>query len=814
LLAKTPQIRDIASIFLYAPQDNGIVLCNVCTQLGLSRERFVVEARDHPSWMKREPLYLQDRLWPKPAEGGRDFSLEDIQLGNVGTIRRRGHICAFCRLVWNAVQDQNKIRNSKYGEIDMIMAYATWQTVGRQYLPGVSTKPRNRRIRLHWSKGTTESSHNSVKVLNEAFIVLVADSRRAWDSNFLGRPIEIGKSIVTITKDWIEQCQHHHLHSNMIIPYEGFYWSEAVSHKFRLLDVLQMRTVSPEHAAPQYVALSWAWTGEQSFNLPHVEVEAFERLGERGAVQKMWPKLPRTIQDAITLVQELQFRYLWVDVLCTTYDASGLDRPAMAKVFSNAFLTICAADGCDPNTGLVAFHTPRKPVIQHIQRFALGLELMVSHPAETCIGQSLWNRWGWTFQERFLSNRCLIFAAERVYWECRDATACEDIIENSREPSWSVDMLDNPLKIMGDLQDQPRAIRAYMRCVEAYTLRQLWDPDDILRAFEGVYKVIGISLKTDALYSLPSAFLDLALLWDFKEAPNERQCRQSSGILTYPSWSWCGWEGSIAYRTSTLSGILGNIRAWMSKHTWISWYVRDRYGITRLIDKYGKEPITFPRTQTSPKLESPVRKFKTEDKWVRDRASFQQESREVAIPSYQQQPVKWPAQNRSVFFKSVPNLQFDTMDLDSEALEDLEHRDTKYLQFWTWSGFFRLNNRPLSNSSDLGPGLSRFGILDYKDDFCGTIVLPDHLVLNGLGDTAYELIAISEAKDFTPEEFIGWNYYIPKERDESEWDLWYVLLVEKVDEVVVRRVGLGKVFQEAFENSCSPGKEWKEFIMA
>ena len=78
----------------------------------------------------------------------------------------------------------------------------------------------------------------------------------------------------------------------------------------------------------------------------------------------------------------------------------------------------------------------------------------------------------------------------------------------------------------------------------------------------------------------------------------------------------------------------------------------------------------------------------------------------------------------------------------------------------------------------------------------------------------YELIAISEAKDFTPEEFTGWNYYIPKERDESEWDLWYVLLVEKIDEVVVRRVGLGKVFQEAFENSCSPGKEWKEFIMA
>ena len=108
--------------------------------------------------------------------------------------------------------------------------------------------------------------------------------------------------------------------------------------------------------------------------------------------------------------------------------------------------------------------------------------------------------------------------------------------------------------------------------------------------------------------------------------------------------------------------------------------------------------------------------------------------------------------------------------------------------------------------------------MDSKDDFCGTIVLPDQWVEQGFRekgiDTVYELIAISEAKDFTPEEFDGWTYYIPKERDESEWDLWYVLLVEKVDEAVVKRVGLGKVFQEAFENSCSPGKEWREFIMA
>ena len=608
-------------------------------------------------------------------ETGRDFPLEEIKLGNVGTIRKRGHICSFCRLVWNSAQDQ--VRSSEYAEIDTIMAYATWQIDGRRLLPygsgkTFSAKPRNRRIRLHWSKGATEHSRASGIMLNDAFIVLVADGKRSWESSFLGRSIDINNSITTITKDWVEQCQRHHPHNNEIIPEEQFYWGEAIGHKFRLLDVVQMRTVSPEEATPQYVALSYTWTGQKNFYIRNEEAQKFELLGLRGGVQELWSELPRTIQDAITLVKALEFRYLWVDVLCTIFDDSGIDHRAVAQIFSNAFLTVCAADGHGPNAGLVALHRARKPPVQHIERCAPGLELMVSHPAETYINQSLWNTRGWTFQERVLSNRCLIFVADRVYWECRDATASEDIIESLREPGWSIDMLYNPLKILGDLRDQPRAMRAYMRCVEAYTSRQLSLPDDVLMAFEGVGKVISKSLKTDLLYGLPSSFLDLALLWEFKEAPSERQRRQSLDVRKFPTWSWCGWEGSITYRTSTLSGILSNILDWISTHTWISWYVKDRYNITRLLHKSGQEPITVPRPRTTPKLESMLSNLKKEKKWMHDKAMLSLEPGDVVMQPYQQQHVKWPAQNRSMFFKSVPNLQFDTMDVDSERPEDFE----------------------------------------------------------------------------------------------------------------------------------------------
>ena len=55
-------------------------------------------------------------------------------------------------------------------------------------------------------------------------------------------------------------------------------------------------------------------------------------------------------------------------------------------------------------------------------------------------------------------------------------------------------------------------------------------------------------------------------------------------------------------------------------------------------------------------------------------------------------------------------------------------------------------------------------------------------------------------------------YYIPSPREQSEWDLYYVLLIETTDEIA-HRVGLGKVYKEAFRNSCVRDAEWREFIL-
>ncbi|KAL8304642.1 hypothetical protein RB597_004255 [Gaeumannomyces tritici] len=101
--------------------------------------------------------------------------------------------------------------------------------------------------------------------------------------------------------------------------------------------------------------------------------------------------------------------------------------------------------------------------------------------------------------------------------------------------------------------------------------------------------------------------------------------------------------------------------------------------------------------------------------------------------------------------------------------------------------------------------LRRCDILDDAGDWCGTITLPERWAKARNGVTRI-FIAISDAKSLTEEECPVWNYYVPRERNESEWDLYYVMLLERTgDRSMWERRGLGKVFKPAFKDA-----EWSE----
>jgi len=239
-----------------------------------------------------------------------------------------------------------------------------------------------------------------------------------------------------------------------------------------------------------------------------------------------------------------------------------------------------------------------------------------------------------------------------------------------------------------------------------------------------------------------------------------------------------------------LQGCFTNPHQWLIEHTWIHWYIRDQHGNLR--------PVWNSDAEAPQTIHSRWRGYGTgepESKFGR-----------LSQPEFD-------GMQRDTFYRTLPEYPFRV----SQTVPQSNHlqSDRVFLQFWTWSATFKLFPCDDSASEDLGQGLKRYDITDYTGDWCGTIVLDaswGSRIEDNPGE-GHEFLAISDAKGFTEAENDTWTYYIPKEKDQADWDLYFVLLVQ-YHRGIASRVGLGKVFKQAFDNSCFPGREWKEIIMA
>src|ERR1700761_7849973 len=277
-----------------------------------------------------------------------------------------------------------------------------------------------------------------------------------------------------------------------------------------------------------YVALSYVWGEGPRYQ---TTLEVVEDHKKDGGIQKAIEYLPAVVRESIELVRALKHRYLWVDSLCVVQNSRkswNLNSQVMDLVYGNAYLTICAADGKSAKDSLKAVSPTPRSITQYIEECGNeGVTLMVSHLAETFIKRSKWNTRGWTFQERLLSKRCLIFAEGRMFFQCRSTAMSEDIVTEQKlsrdehnnlisTASWSIELVQAPLQLLHQLET--RSFRVYMTCMELYTDRVLSKPKDILAAFNGMSNLIGKAMGSPLLFGLPSSHFDLSLLWQPRKA--------------------------------------------------------------------------------------------------------------------------------------------------------------------------------------------------------------------------------------------------------------------------------------------------------
>lgn len=392
-------------------------------------------------------------------------------------------------------------------------------------------------------------------------------------------------------KKWKEYCLNSHGAKC------GNWFNGPRPSRIRLIDVKQECVVELTEDV-KWVALSYVWGTSNNLTLSKESHDQFKKPGFLSR-----DRVPNTIYDAMVVTASIGERYLWADSICIVQN-DDLDKmefvPHMDAIYSYSVLTIIDAAGSDSQSGLPGVRQETRTEVQ--TPFTVkGVTLVrtldpININSIGYLTESNWNSRGWTFQEGILSTRTLIFTKEQVYWQCRQASFCEDGFWEC--PNW-------PTIYRHGLEDGLRDIwspnskaveKRYRQLVQMYSQRKLSYESDGLDAFKGILSVLGQISGLEFLWGLPTFFLGAALTWPAHDETIQVRKRtafckysDSSGNIIecpFPSWSWVGWVGKVHF--DEVFGIL------TSRHAGLVFHRIHPNGMTEVIQQNTEFKEKYP----------------------------------------------------------------------------------------------------------------------------------------------------------------------------------------------------------------------------
>lgn len=341
-----------------------------------------------------------------------------------------------------------------------------------------------------------------------------------------------------------------------------------------LIDVVQHCLVTTMLPAT-YAALSYVW-GQANASLATTTRNIDDLRMHRSLLRPVFrDQLPATIRDAIELAAKIGIPYLWVDRLCIIQDDSenkAFHIQSMSSIYHHAYLTIIAADGLDAEHGIRGIgdlSRPRNSDFLKSRLFEFSPSCKLATADDSWIAFEgergshndagvCWATRGWTYQERILSRRCVVFCRGTVFWECASCVAFEDVISDANgmlDSTRGHPYTPSPLgsRSWPDLE-------AYGKLVSEYNEKLLTYEAGALDAFTAILNVLSAKFVDGFFWGMPEAFFDIALLW----LPADGQLRRrtvrdaSNGNYLFPSWSWIGWAGAIDMSSARNYSYLGD----------------------------------------------------------------------------------------------------------------------------------------------------------------------------------------------------------------------------------------------------------------
>ncbi|KAK3399603.1 heterokaryon incompatibility protein-domain-containing protein [Sordaria brevicollis] len=394
-----------------------------------------------------------------------------------------------------------------------------------------------------------------------------------------------------LIRSWVDECITNHqtspglpdvckTNASVVLDIPGFMVIDCSSR------TLVYWSQIPERKDCAYVALSYVWGTKptsddevgpaDSANRDHNMIKTTTQNPDPTNERQLPSSLPPLIEDAITAVISLRYRYLWVDRYCIQNDpqTKHAQIQSMDKIYGSATLTIVAAEGNDPSFGLPGV-SPRSELPTSV-RIGSRTFVTVGTPglAEKVKG-SKWNTRAWTMQEGFLSSRCLFLMESGAYYQCNFPLSQR--YESMREPpalSRSKDRFNNCLWGNDDslvftkgARYHGQIVGPYLRLPSGYFVRHLTFEDDSINALSGIltylksikvpiYDLWGLLIipeQDDWTSNGPTYRYNLvqSLAWSYvrDQSFSKTKLRQPTILPRkhiFPSWSWVDWRSRTA----------------------------------------------------------------------------------------------------------------------------------------------------------------------------------------------------------------------------------------------------------------------------
>lgn len=378
-----------------------------------------------------------------------------------------------------------------------------------------------------------------------------------------------------LLRAWCEHCDLKHSTCASTTETKHRSDKQRVGPAVRCIDC-HTRKIVEIAASDRFFALSYVW-GEQLSPGSGCTLGARETASIRGARQ-LPNVIPKVIEDAMIVVANLGERYLWVDQYCIDQndaDDKHTQIGNMAAIYQGAYATVVAFSATDSASGLPGVRTlARKPCPSVVHP---KLPLSALQPSAISSAQlatsSVWMTRGWTFQEAILSRRLLIFTDYQVEFICSNDKWHESTlpgaeyshVEERMHSTYFLHLAKGPNFLRGIMPTQRSAGKIPMRIglltsyLEEYSGRHLTYQSDALNAISGLlsrisaltYLGIPILDQFDLVKQFPRTLTVGMALWWFLGGLAWYPAHEGKIPLqrryAFPSWSWLGWEGRIAF---------------------------------------------------------------------------------------------------------------------------------------------------------------------------------------------------------------------------------------------------------------------------